>query len=133
MNLRVTINPEHNMTSYKPEFYTEEVTLQDTGPRSLIAKLPRLAPGAQVQVAVMLNSTDPTPSFRIWANHDSGSSAGRYKTEIVTRESLEQLAVILYVVAYGMLAAIVVLTVYPFFYRWRRYGSPLPKRKGATT
>lgn len=119
-NLRVTINPQYNITKFQPTFYSEEISFEETGERSLIAKLPRLAPGARVVVSVSLNTTNSTPSFSIYANHDRGSLEGAIRTNAITLAEAKQIITIVQVVTWSMIAAIIGLSIYPFVHMWKR-------------
>lgn len=76
-NLRLTINPEYEIISYKTIFYTDEIAYEQKGTKSLIGKMERFANGQKIIIETLINSTDVT-KYAIFATHDTGSTTYYY-------------------------------------------------------
>lgn len=102
-NVRLTINPSHDIIRFKTDFHTEELTLIDNGPRSLIGLMPRLAQNTYVTINTWLNATKTDITFYdIYVTSDQGSQ--RY---YLGKERLD----VINSLAYSALAALTVLLI----------------------
>lgn len=98
-NLRLTINPEYDIISYQPIFYTEEIMFETTGSKNVIGKMERLANGQQVVITTLLNSTDLS-KYAVFATHDDGSSSYLYN-----KEKKQPDLVLLYAILFGIVVS----------------------------
>ena len=74
-DLRITINPQFNIVGYNPSFYTEKINFTSTGPKSLLATMPRLASGTFVVIDTLLNGTkDSLSSYYVFITSNEGSA-----------------------------------------------------------
>lgn len=78
-NVRITIAPYQNMSDYRVLFSSERIqTGIDNVTKALVADLPRLAKGAEVELTISPNTADPNFKNKVFVTYDQGSKSLTY-------------------------------------------------------
>ena len=93
-NLRITINPSDEILNFEPKFYTEDMSLKQNGPNSLIGKMDRLANPQTVKINVNLNATE-IEQYSIFVTHDTGSTTYFYHKDAVEQIDIRLIITVL--------------------------------------
>lgn len=86
-NLRVVINPSHEILKGKKEYLIERVTLEQPGTKSYVIETSRLTVGDNISYSFITNSNINEENYIIWVAYDQGKPV-KYDTKIQGKKYL---------------------------------------------